>query len=102
MGYSVFSNAVSGYFTHWQPLPSDPSSPGLLVHCFRPLLPHASPFAPLAVSLPTRLSLTLLTMDQQPTITAEAPEGGQDVSDEARLEEAMQRLKLLHIKVLVS
>lgn len=40
-------------------------------------------------------------MDDQPTITAEVPEGGRDVSDETRLEEAMQRLKLLHIKVLV-
>ncbi|KAH8670011.1 hypothetical protein BGZ61DRAFT_113503 [Ilyonectria robusta] len=37
-------------------------------------------------------------MDQQPTMAAEAPEDGRDVSDEARLEEAMQRLKLLHIK----
>lgn len=37
-------------------------------------------------------------MDDQPTITAEVPEGGRDVSDETRLEEAMQRLKLLHIK----
>ncbi|KAF7549118.1 hypothetical protein G7Z17_g6601 [Cylindrodendrum hubeiense] len=37
-------------------------------------------------------------MDQQPTTNAEAPEGGRDVSDEARLEEAMERLKLLHIK----
>lgn len=34
-------------------------------------------------------------------MAAEAPEDGRDVSDEARLEEAMQRLKLLHIKVLV-
>ncbi|KAH7140711.1 hypothetical protein EDB81DRAFT_62640 [Dactylonectria macrodidyma] len=34
----------------------------------------------------------------QPTTKTEAPQDGQDVSDEARLEEAMQRLKLLHIK----
>ncbi|KAH7144484.1 hypothetical protein B0J13DRAFT_45893 [Dactylonectria estremocensis] len=37
-------------------------------------------------------------MDHQPTTKTEAPQGGQDVSEEARLEEALQRLKLLHIK----
>ena len=40
-------------------------------------------------------------MSKQTATKTMAPEGDQDVWDEARLEEAMQRLKLLHIKVTV-
>ncbi|KAF7559434.1 hypothetical protein G7046_g4718 [Stylonectria norvegica] len=37
-------------------------------------------------------------MNNQPTTVADAPQAGQDASEEAHLEESMQRLKLLHNK----
>ena len=38
-------------------------------------------------------------MEVQPPARTEAEAGGQGIWDEARLEEAMERLKLLHVKV---
>jgi hypothetical protein len=38
-------------------------------------------------------------MENQPSLQAEAPASGHDVWDEARIEQAMEKLQLAHIKV---